>query len=87
MWGVRYCRWTLLAAGRNTPSRAIANRTREPSPLTQTGRYLLALPPGDYEVRLFDRGFFFGGLPALATASFRVWDAAGCVPSPTALPS
>ena len=43
------------------------------------------LPPGDYEVRLFDHAFFFGGLPALATASFRVWDAAGCVPSPTTL--
>lgn len=43
------------------------------------------LPPGEYEVRLFERGFSVGGLPALARASFRVWDAAGCVPSPTTL--
>lgn len=40
------------------------------------------LAPGLYEVRLLD----FNDSPAsLATASFRVWDAAGCVPSSTAL--
>jgi hypothetical protein len=44
------------------------------------------LPPGLYEVRLFDFNQSFGGVPALATAGFRVWgDAAGCVPSATAL--
>jgi hypothetical protein len=45
------------------------------------------LAPGFYEVRLFDfdehsQGI---GVPSLATASFRIWDAAGCVPSATAL--
>ena len=41
------------------------------------------LAPGRYEVRLIDLDS--GWQPALATASFRVWDAAGCVPSPTEL--
>lgn len=43
------------------------------------------LPPGIYRVRLIDRFLRRDDEPALATASFRVWDAAGCVPSETAL--
>lgn len=43
------------------------------------------LAPGNYEVRLTDRIYERPFLESLVKRSFRVWDAAGCVPSDTSL--